>query len=593
MLATSATAAGDDGLPHDLKQRHRRTRTGCDRCRAQRRKCNEEKPRCRRCTDAGAACKYVAHISFLDKNARTISNDVVSKLSTASATFQYPILEFVINNDSSTQRKASGSPSNSNVTNCTGQAQEQRPDFETVPESQPVFLTGSSQHQPEDLSHPFPRKDVRNLEMDELGNTEDLSYRTPSSDPPQSLTNRRVDDSWPLAGRSSLSDDEVGLLKYYSHHVAPWLDVYDQSQTFRHLITQLAMTSPIVLEGILQLSAVFSGRSIKMVQRRGVGALHLQAMSRLPGAEPTFSDLRLLAGFVLVRTLLFVEAVPDTWEHSFRGDRPSFDFNRFDLNHTAQRQIWLSCLALISRLEIAYSLMNQTAPVMVPELTHQTLSLSKMYESSVGQTQKILDASLCCLGLLAEVMNLCHPASEAQNDAAHSQAAVSTLIGASRVARWKKLFHELWAWQVNRPPELQQLMESEGHEAAFPTVIFTSGAGISSNTLCHTAMFLLLSNRPQSISLAEWHSKSDLDAAQLSPLWHARRVCGIALNSDPEHTHCWDPCTIAAFSLVARRMTHLSQQDDIIACLSRVKVAGWHIDGLVQKLRDEWGPIGP
>jgi hypothetical protein len=236
--------------------------------------------------------------------------------------------------------------------------------------------------------------------------------------------------------------------------------------------------------------------------------------------------------------------------------------------------------------------MNQTAPVMISELREQALNPSRTSEVRIDQSQMILDASLCCLGLLADVMNLCLPLPEPEDDVAHSPSAVSTLVGASRVARWKKLLDELWAWHKNRPPELLQLMEAEGREATFPTVVFASGAGISSNTLYHTAMLLLFSNKPQLISLTEWHQSSELEVAQTSPLWHARRVCGIATNSDPEHTQCWDPCMIAAFSFAARRMTHPSQQNDIIACLRRVKGAGWHIDGLVQKLRDEWGPIG-
>lgn len=230
------------------------------------------------------------------------------------------------------------------------------------------------------------------------------------------------------------------------------------------------------------------------------------------------------------------------------------------------------------------------------------------YEASVDQSQKILDFSLYCLKLLTSVMTLCLPIPEvADSDATPSQDAVSTLTsGVSRVARWKQLIDGLQIWRRNRPPELQPLIEvEEGHNAStFPTVIFPTGAGISANTLYHTAMLLLLSNKPQSISLAEWqqqqqqHGNSVLDDAaaatahmSLSPLWHARRVCGIALNSDPEHTHCWDPCMIAAFSLAARRMTHPSQQHEVLACLGRVKMAGWHVDGLVKRLRDEWGLI--
>jgi hypothetical protein len=106
------------------------------------------------------------------------------------------------------------------------------------------------------------------------------------------------------------------------------------------------MDSPCVLDGILQLSAGFSGRSKKLVQRRGVGALHLQAMS----SPFSFSDFRLLVGFVLARTLLFVEDVPDTWKLGFYGNGPSFGFVISSSIDATQQRIWVSSLTLISRL---------------------------------------------------------------------------------------------------------------------------------------------------------------------------------------------------------------------------------------------------
>ncbi|KAK6950117.1 hypothetical protein Daesc_008443 [Daldinia eschscholtzii] len=242
--------------------------------------------------------------------------------------------------------------------------------------------------------------------------------------------------------------------------------------------------------------------------------------------------------------------------------------------------------------EVAYYLINKTSPALITEPIHRFLAVAKEYVDTDSQLEKILQASFQCLGLLTDVMNLCLPISEGGDYVASSQAVVSPLIGASCVAKWKDLLNGLQEWQMHRPHELRQLMEVEGHEATFPIVIFAGGAGVSSNILYHTAMLLLLSHRPQSISLSELSRNSKLDVAQTSPLWHARRVCGIAVNSEPEHTRCWDPCMIAAFSVAARRMTHPAQQNDIIAYLGRVKAAGWHIDGLVQRLREEWGPIG-
>ncbi|KAL5093455.1 hypothetical protein Trisim1_011258 [Trichoderma cf. simile WF8] len=53
----------------------RRARTGCLRCRTRRRKCDEHKPRCQRCIDAEAECVYGPRLSFLQKNAFTLSSN--------------------------------------------------------------------------------------------------------------------------------------------------------------------------------------------------------------------------------------------------------------------------------------------------------------------------------------------------------------------------------------------------------------------------------------------------------------------------------------------------------------------------------------
>lgn len=137
---------------------------------------------------------------------------------------QYPELQFVPNDDFSTQAKPSDPPSTSKVTDQSV-TQEQRIDFESAPESLPVILMGNSQHQSEDRGHSFQRQDVQNLEMVEVENAENLSYRNLSSHSPQGPTSGEGDNSWPLVGRGSLSDDEVGLLKYYSCHVTPWVSV--------------------------------------------------------------------------------------------------------------------------------------------------------------------------------------------------------------------------------------------------------------------------------------------------------------------------------------------------------------------------------
>ncbi|KAH8893754.1 hypothetical protein GQ53DRAFT_623715, partial [Thozetella sp. PMI_491] len=117
----------------------------------------------------------------------------------------------------------------------------------------------------------------------------------------------------------------------------------------------------------------------------------------------------------------------------------------------------------------------------------------------------------------------------------------------------------------------------------FPTVVFTNTAGVSANMIGHAAMFLLLSHRPR----MPWPQAGSRNAtaAYLSPQWHARYICGIAMSSSQK---CWDPCMISSLAVAARRMTHPDQQRELLSCLDGVKASGWQVDGLTTRLRTEW-----
>ncbi|KAI0433754.1 hypothetical protein F5Y09DRAFT_298083 [Xylaria sp. FL1042] len=493
---------------HNSKQNYTRTRHGCERCRVQRRKCDEGKPRCKRCIGANAVCKYITHISFKNKSSETLSNDVKSSWTKASV---YPNIEFVFDDGNGGTRPSGYSPNSAK---------------------------GVSQSSP-------------NVEL-----------------------------GWPLVGQSPLSGAEVELMKYYNNHIVPWLDVYDQGQTFGHHVARFAMNSPCVLELLLQLSAVCSGRPIETVTRRDAGIFHLQAMSNPPDIDSPSSVLLNISCFVLARTLLFVDRIPDTWEPSFQGRGAFLYFRKFDFIDPVQRYMWFAFLTLILRLEIAYCVMNQAVPVWIPELAHQIQAQSVMNHTDGRNTQQILNASVSCLKLLVDTMEFAFRLPKTNNHVAASNA-----INPSRVNTWKKLLDGLYAWNSSRPQTLEPLVEIENAENTFPTIIFTSGAGISSNILYHTAMLLLLDNKPDLLSLDEQAKDTRIHGAQMSPHWHAHRICGTAINSEP---NSWDPATIAALSLAARRIRRVSQQDCIITFLHRLKVAGWHIDGLIDRLRSEW-----
>lgn len=151
---------------------------------------------------------------------------------------------------------------------------------------------------------------------------------------------------------------------------------------------------------------------------------------------------------------------------------------------------------------------------------------------------------------------------------------------------WMHLIEDLEQWYQERPQGFQPMLELEddqdtGPGQGFPVVLFANGAGVFANQLYHTAMLLLLHSRPRTAPMTGFNHVA------MSPLRHAQRICSIALNN--ERRECWDPCLLASFLVAARRMTHESQQHEILRGFERIRnVTGWDISGLLQGLRAEW-----
>ncbi|KAF7558014.1 hypothetical protein G7Z17_g314 [Cylindrodendrum hubeiense] len=373
----------------------------------------------------------------------------------------------------------------------------------------------------------------------------------------------------------------VGTASQRPKYSAVQLDVYDLSRTFGLLIPQLAMLSPPVLDAVLRVSAVSSGAGLSEMSSN-IGSVLLQHASVSPSQVPSFTALQLLVSFVILRIQMFVETVPDTWETTFVGGGPQPSFTMYKFTDKSHRRMWYGTVVLMSRLEIAYCLMHQIAPVWGPDVIREIMVESSKEDDLEG----VLNASLRCLFLLGDVMSLCF---EVPKDSITPRATAAAGHHVSRLDRWKSLLSELQLWYADRPPDLQSLAELDDHQSIFPVVLFTSGAGMTANALYHTAMYLLLSDKLRPIPPVDGHNQYQTEAASTSPIWHSRRVCGIALTGKEQYAQCWDPCMIAAFFLAARRMTHQAQQKELIECLESVKTAGWRVDKLTHRLCMEWG----
>lgn len=121
-------------------------------------------------------------------------------------------------------------------------------------------------------------------------------------------------------------------------------------------------------------------------------------------------------------------------------------------------------------------------------------------------------------------------------------------------------------------------------DGGFSLVLFTNGAGVFSNQLYHTAMLMLLQDKPRTVQL------TDFQSSVLSQLWHARHICSIALNND--RRDWWDPCLLASSLMAARYMTHESQQQEILQGFERIRnLTGWDISRSLDVLCEEWSSL--
>ena len=160
----------------------------------------------------------------------------------------------------------------------------------------------------------------------------------------------------------------------------------------------------------------------------------------------------------------------------------------------------------------------------------------------------------------------------------------------TRVEIWATLVQGFEQWFTSRSQDFRaviELYQKDGRlsEDEFPTIVFSGGAALFANQLCHTGMLLLLQNKPR------FAGQANSNSPFTSPLWHSHRISGIAINNN--RRECWDPCLLASLLVAARMATHQSQHLAIFETLDRVgRLTGWNIAFHLSNLRNEWQSEG-
>ncbi|KAJ9144575.1 Fungal transcriptional regulatory protein, N-terminal [Pleurostoma richardsiae] len=610
-LESGASAAPGAGSP--AKPRKKRTKTGCRRCRIRRRKCDEAKPRCTRCADRNLECQYPSGVTFLEKNIFTAE---LSGAPTAAAP-KYHRLQFV---DAKSPTAGSTKPDSPSQHSRDGGAPVDIDEYPTVT-GLLAGMDGASPGMEIDVTDQaidsmgwdpsvgmevIPGEDVPgttasdgfetalqvllSLNADPVGASTSADIQTPvirergnSISPGQAenavadeslsavVASRRKGEPQAVIQHANLAAGDISgetivcLVRHYRYRLAPWLDICDVREFFGTIVPGMTSSSVAIHQALLALSAA---------------SLDARALARESQAPRSpfglWQDEVICGGNCIAGLLLavraFISSAPTAWRSVWENSGYASLASHYSGQECAQYLSWLHL-----RLDLSVALVAGTTvslkrlPIVQPILRWDPSDLA---DSMFQYANKAL---LLC----AQAINFC------SQDPARTALDHDLDLGPrlTLAQQWRLIADDLNAWYGIRPHEFQPMVEldlsSHGTESLFPTILFTNGAAVMGNQMYHTAMMLMLEHKPRTLVL------DDRGSPAWSHLWHAQRVCGIALNND--RRECWDLALVASFYVAAKGMTYEPQQREILRCFDGIsRLAGWNIGQFRAMLRHSW-----
>ncbi|KAK9858535.1 hypothetical protein MYU51_017639 [Penicillium brevicompactum] len=169
-------------------------------------------------------------------------------------------------------------------------------------------------------------------------------------------------------------------------------------------------------------------------------------------------------------------------------------------------------------------------------------------------------------------------------------AAFPSLRQSHSLSQWTFLWSDCQKWYNDRPVNVKQIVDIRGgeadhidpdHDSSFPILIYTTPMALVANAVYHMISLLLLTHKPRLLkSLPGPRSVT-------SHIWHAQSIAGIAASNDsPEQ---WDPVLVASLLVIAKEMTHESQQTVILQRLAKITATtGIKLDREREALQAAW-----
>ncbi|KAJ6129356.1 hypothetical protein N7512_002136 [Penicillium capsulatum] len=500
---------------------------------------DEGKPRCRNCIDRNFQFQYGPYLTFLTKNAHTVESAEVESTPNSYQTIRFVNEEHQIedNDPEGSQILSAGQAS---VPTWSSHEPGQKA-AELLQADEPV-ADSTPQPTPTGISH-NDESAVAGLLALGTSTNEMAMPRLSLSDFGAAKTGHStqawtpiIPDAHTILASGSTRDDvspteALELLRHYRYEVAACLDICDLGQNFGIQGLQLAMQSQPVWNSILKLS------------RTSNNSLHSQEVDNendgtiSSGIQEDYTEVALLLVFSAVTQ--YTANISTAWKT--RKDT-YLHIRRRLCHHTTGRSLDASIYWLFLRLDVGAALALDTN-------INTHLPPSPPYTPDSSFEADPFGEVFCFAQRPLWLCGSCPP-----------------------LHLWMHLVEELEKWYRERPRGFQPMMELgiNGHST-----------GVFINQLYHTSMLLLLHNRPRTAPI------TDIQSTTMSPLWHAQRVCSIALNNDSRE--CWDTCLLASFLMASRRMTHEAQQQEVLRGFHRIQeITGWGANDFLQGLQEEW-----
>ncbi|KAH9214929.1 fungal-specific transcription factor domain-containing protein [Leptodontidium sp. 2 PMI_412] len=357
---------------------------------------------------------------------------------------------------------------------------------------------------------------------------------------------------------------EYILWKTWIDELAPWLDKFDNNRHFEHKIPMMARKTPHLRNSILALSA----RQIEMKENSKSSseslALYQEAIHLLL-PELQSKDTAVIASCVILCVLEMMSCSPKEWRRHLEGCANLLEavgINGF-VGGVEEALFW--CFA---RMDLCGALISQDITLIPVTRWASNVDFSsdiKLFQNPVNGFDTYANyAVFMCANCVAYLK-------------AYKEWSLET-----RESRWLELVNLLEDWYLERPEEMKpiltiSLLEGEIHRP-FPTVLYGNGPAVSGNQLYHTAILLMLQERPGSLQIQR---------KLKSTFWHARQIC--AISESNTHHGAWTN-SIQPIWIAGKVMSHPSEHEAILNILERIeRETGWVTSWRREDLKAWWG----